>query len=116
MIKSREYGPISDANKVYIIIVNFYNWWDTIECLESVLRSDFFNYQIIVVDNNSPNNSLEHLKAWADGKMDIYIPPHRPLKCLTYPPVKKPIPYLCYTKEEAEKGGNSLLESRFSPR
>jgi len=38
-------------NKVYIIILNYNNWYDTIECLESVLRNDYPNYQVIVVDS-----------------------------------------------------------------
>ena len=47
--------------KVYIILLNYNGWTDTIECLESVLRNDYPNYQVIVVDNNSPNNSIEYL-------------------------------------------------------
>jgi GT2 family glycosyltransferase len=39
--------------KVYIILLNYNGWADTIECLESVLRNDYPNYQVIVVDNNS---------------------------------------------------------------
>ena len=50
--------------KVYIIILNYNGWQDTIECLESVLRNDYPNYQVIVVDNGSPNNSMEYIKAW----------------------------------------------------
>ncbi len=40
--------------KIYIIILNYNGWADTIECLESVLRNDYPNYQVIVLDNNSP--------------------------------------------------------------
>jgi len=43
--------------KVAIIILNYNNWQDTIECLESVLRNDYPNYQVIVVDNGSSDNS-----------------------------------------------------------
>ena len=41
--------------KVAIIILNYNGWKDTIECLESVLRNDYPNYQVIVVDNSSPD-------------------------------------------------------------
>ena len=52
-----------DYPKVYIIILNYNGWADTIECLESMLRNDYPDYQVIVVDNNSPNNSMEYIKA-----------------------------------------------------
>jgi len=97
--------------KVYIIILNYNGWVDTIECLESVLRNDYPNYQVIVVDNNSPNNSMEYIKAWAEGKLDVWVKPDHPLRHLSFPPVKKPIPYVFYNREEAEKGGNGDLEN-----
>jgi len=90
--------------KVYIIILNYNGWIDTLECLESVLRSDYQNYQAIVVDNNSSDNSLEYLKMWAEGKLSIIIDDKNPLKNLSFPPITKPIPYINYTREEAEKG------------
>jgi len=57
--------------KIAIIILNWNGWKDTIECLESVFRIDYPNYQVIVVDNNSPNNSMEYIKAWAEGNLDV---------------------------------------------
>ncbi len=96
--------------KVYIILLNYNGWTDTIECLESVLRNDYPNYQVIVVDNNSPNNSIEYIKTWAEGKLDVWVNPNNPLRKLSFPPAPKPIPYVFYTREEAEKGGNLKLE------
>ncbi len=98
--------------KVYIIILNYNGWADTIECLESVLRNDYPNYQVIVVDNNSPNNSMEYIKAWAEGNLDVWVNPSNPLRKLSFPPVPKPIPYVFYTREEAEKGGNFEFEEK----
>ena len=106
----------TNKRKVYIIILNYNNWADTIECLESVLRNDYPNYQVIVVDNNSPNNSMDYIKAWAEGKIDVWVDPKNPLRRLSFPPVPKPIPYVYYTKEEAEKGGNKDLEKDLSER
>ncbi len=99
-----------DFPKVYIIILNYNTWADTIECLESVLKNNYPNYQIIVIDNNSPNNSMEYIKRWAEGKLDIWVNPYNPLRTLSFPPIKKPIPYVYYTREDAEKGGNSNIE------
>ena len=89
--------------KVYILILNYNGWADTIECLESVLKSDCPNYQVIIIDNNSSDNSIEYIKAWAEENLDIWVSPDNILRRLSYPPVKKPLPYVYYSKEEAEK-------------
>ena len=57
--------------KVFIIILNYNSWQDTIECVESVMKSDYRNFQIIILDNNSPDNSMENLKKWAKKKGDF---------------------------------------------
>jgi GT2 family glycosyltransferase len=31
------------------------------------------------------------MKAWANGRLDIYVPLHNPLRFLTFPPVRKPV-------------------------
>jgi len=102
---------MNDWPKVAIIVLNYNGWKDTIECLESILRNDYPNYQVIVVDNSSPNNSMEYIKAWAEGRQEVLTPkPDHPLYHLSHPPVKKPIPYIYYSREEAEKGGDFKLE------
>jgi len=101
--------------KVAIIVLNYNGWKDTIECLESVLRNDYPNYQVIVVDNGSPDSSMEYIKAWAEGRQEVLTPePGHPLYHLSHPSVKKPIPYICYTREEAEKGGDFELEEKLT--
>ncbi len=92
-------------DKVYIILVNYNGWKDTIECLESVLKSDYPNYQIIVVDNNSPNNSMEYIKAWAEGRQEVVYDKNSQLKHLSQPNEPKPLDYVFYNKEQALKGG-----------
>jgi len=62
---------------VYIVIVNYKNWQDTLECLESVFRSSYENFHVIVVDNYSQNNSIERLTKWADENSRKFS---RPLK------------------------------------
>lgn len=101
------------SNKIYIIILNYNGWADTIECMESVLRNDYPNYQIILADNNSFDGSMEYIKAWADGRLDISVNQENPLKNLSTPPIPKAVPYVCYTKEEAENGGDPELEAEF---
>jgi GT2 family glycosyltransferase len=57
------------ALKVYIVILNFRKWQDSRDCLESVLRSTYTNFSVFVIDNNSGNNSLEHLSGWLQNKI-----------------------------------------------
>ncbi|WP_456324158.1 glycosyltransferase family 2 protein [Desulfonauticus submarinus] len=95
--------------KVCILILNWNGWKDTIECLESVFRNTYPNYQIIIIDNGSTNGSMEKIKAWAEGKQKVLTPdPSHPLYHLSHPPVQKPIPYIEYDRKTAETGG--LLE------
>jgi len=99
--------------KVAIIILNWNGWKDTIECLESVFRNTYPNYQAIVVDNGSTDGSIEKIKAWADGKQEVLTPEFsHPLYHLSHPPVKKSIPYIYYTREEVERGGDIALEAK----
>lgn len=35
--------------------------------METVLKLDYLNYQVIVVDNNSPDNSFSKMISWAKG-------------------------------------------------
>lgn len=96
--------------KVSIIILNWNGWKDTVECLESVLRNDYKDYQVVVIDNGSRNKSMDYIRDWAEGKLNVWVNPDNPLRNLSYPPVRKPIPYLYYTKDEAEKGGDPEKE------
>jgi GT2 family glycosyltransferase len=92
-------------SKVYIIIVNWNGWQDTIECLESVFRSDFEDYRVIVCDNNSSNGSVEHIKSWAENRLNLLTEAGGTLRDRSFPPVGKPILYAIYTHVEAETGG-----------
>jgi GT2 family glycosyltransferase len=52
--------------RVYILILNYRNWQDTLECLESVFRLQYADFQAIVIDNDSGNDSLQRLMEWAE--------------------------------------------------
>ena len=101
--------------KVAIITLNWNGWKDTIECLESVFRNTYPNYQVIVIDNGSNDGSKEKIKTWAEGKQEVLLPEStHPLYYLSHPSIEKPIPYICYNREEAEKGGNFELEKKIT--
>lgn len=46
---------------VFIVILNFNSYTETLRCLDSALNIDYDNYKVIVVDNNSSDNSVEVL-------------------------------------------------------
>ena len=115
-VKTKESNELENRKskewpKVAIIILNWNGWKDTIECSESVFRIDYPNYQVIVVDSDSLNNSMKYIKTRVEGNLDVWTKPDNPLRHLSNPPVSKPVPYVFYNKEEAEKGGNKELES-----
>jgi GT2 family glycosyltransferase len=58
---------------VYIIIVNYGQWQDTCDCLDSVFQSSFTGYSVIVVDNNSPNATFLQLVDWANQKKRDHV-------------------------------------------
>jgi len=39
--------------KVFIIILNWNNWPDVLECLSSLKNNDYPNYQVVIIDNGS---------------------------------------------------------------
>ena len=49
---------------VYIIVLNYNSWRDTIECLESLIEQDYPDFKIVVVDNGSVNDSVFQLESW----------------------------------------------------
>lgn len=48
--------------KVFIILVNWNGWEDTVECLESLEKLAYPNYSVVVVDNNSSDRSVGHIR------------------------------------------------------
>ena len=57
-------GDNSMANrpKVSIILVNYNGYRDTIECLQSLREISYSNYEVIIVDNASTNESLDEIR------------------------------------------------------
>ena len=51
--------------KVSIIILNWNGWEDTIECLESLFQIDYNNYTVVLVDNNSQDESIEKIRKYS---------------------------------------------------
>jgi len=94
-------------SKVYVLIVNWNNWPDTLECLESVFRSSYPDFQVILCDNGSTDGSLHSVKAWAEGRLDAQVGPSSPLRQLSRTSLRRPIRYVEYDEQKAEKGGSA---------
>lgn len=94
--------------KVYIVILNYNGWGDTIECLESVLRSTYRNYQIIVVDNNSPDLSMDRIISWAEGRLDVWVRADSQLRRLTFPPITRPAGFRFFSRHEFDQAACTL--------
>lgn len=91
--------------RVFVLVLNWNGWRDTIECLESVLRLTYPNYRIVVIDNGSAAGSMEKLKAWAAGELPVQS------KFFTYDPSTKPVHWIEYDRATAEAGGLPKLEA-----
>jgi len=50
------------ASFVAVIVLNWNGWRDTLECLASLEKLDYPNYQVVVVDNGSTDGSEERIR------------------------------------------------------
>lgn len=96
---------MSITNKVYILILTWNNWRDTIECLESVFQSSYPNFQVICVDNASNDDSEQRIREWAEGNRVVES------SFLKFDAACKPIPVVIYDRRTAEGGGVPERES-----
>lgn len=78
------------ASPVYVIILNWNGWRDTIECLESVLRMEYDDFRVIVCDNASGDGSTQHILNWAAGREPASVA-NPALRAFSMPPICKPL-------------------------
>jgi len=60
-------------DKVGIVVLNYLNYEDTIECVESLLDLNYDNFEIVIVDNGSDNNSYEILNDEFENHPKIHL-------------------------------------------
>lgn len=60
---------------IYICVLNYNNAEDTIICLESLLKMNFTDYKIILIDNASTDGSQSVLSSYVSGKEKILFMP-----------------------------------------
>jgi GT2 family glycosyltransferase len=61
------------GNIVYVVILNWNGWQDTVDCLNSLLNSDNDNIKIVICDNGSSDNSIEEINNWCSAEYDIGV-------------------------------------------
>jgi GT2 family glycosyltransferase len=98
--------------RVYVILLNWNRWQDTIECLESVFRLSYPRFTVIVCDNASTDGSMEKIEGWAKGFIAASCD-SPDLARLTVPSIPKPIgfDYFLFSGEAATSltSGSRLL-------
>lgn len=82
-------GSSQVSPRLGIVLVNWNRWADTLECLESVLRSSV-PVQVVVVDNASSDGSGDQIAAWAAGER-LAEASSAALAPLSTPPLPKPV-------------------------
>ena len=70
--------------KVYVVLVNYNNWQDTIACLENLLLQDYASFQIVLVDNASTDDSPQFLRMWQHNQVRPFISVNHPLRKLLH--------------------------------
>ena len=54
---------------IHIILVNYNGWEDTVECIRSLKKSTYTDYEILVVDNGSTDDSAARLRELAGDRV-----------------------------------------------
>ena len=98
--------------KVYILILNYKRWRDVAACLEALFQSSYTHFTAIVIDNDSDNQSLEHLMNWADQPASCTAGAiHKPISyeyykssCLLHTISLNSLPQLLLVQNEMNKG------------
>ena len=56
---------------IAINVITWNDWQNTVVCLESILQSDYDNFDIILIDNNSEEKHIQKIKEWAKNNISV---------------------------------------------
>lgn len=84
----------TDEPRVAILVLNWNGFNNTSECLESLMKISYSNFEIVMIDNGSSDGSINQIKE-------------------TLMRSAQPFSVLEYSREEAEGGGNRQNEIEF---
>lgn len=85
-----------EDSSIGIVLVNWNGWRDTVECLESLLRSAYGAWFAVVVDNGSADGSVEKIEAYCAGALPVES------QHIAYDPSSKPVPFERLSARSAE--------------
>jgi len=91
---------IGRSPRLGVVLVNWNGWADTIECLETVLRSTI-PLRVVVVDNASTDGSPDRIADWAAGTLRA-VAASAAQAHFSVPALSKPIAFRRLTAAEAE--------------
>ena len=98
---------------VYIVILNWNGWQDTIACLQSCFGLKGVSFRCVVCDNGSTDNSLNYLDQWANGELTIELPENERLRGLItdggLPKRVQKISRSAVLEENAEQASGDLI-------
>lgn len=57
--------------KLSIIILNWNGWEHTLRCLETLFRSHYSNFEVVLIDNGSSPESLLKVHDWLSGRLSV---------------------------------------------
>jgi GT2 family glycosyltransferase len=96
--------------KVYILVLNWNNWRDTVECLESIFQNNYSNYQVVCIDNASTDDSEYRIKEWAAGNLKVTS------RYVYFNSDNKPIPVVTYDRKTGAESGGTEREKTLCPK
>ena len=105
MPNSKVIQSARDDAVLAIILVNWNGWRDTIECLESIFKNAGNDFQVIVCDNASSDESCDKITQWASGQL-VCEPASTNMAQYSSPQITKPIK-LKYIDENGNTSGDT---------
>lgn len=96
------------APKVYIVILNYRQWEDCRDCLQSVLSSGYANFSVVLIDNSSGNHSLENIAAAMPEGISYSLLKREEIKDLDRLPLLTKVTFIQNNINEGFAAGNNL--------
>ncbi len=99
-----------NSPRVSIVILNWNGWEDTIEILESLFQINYPNFDVIVVDNASEDDSVDKIIEYCSGQLEVkssffdYDPKNKPIHIFEYDTY-----FNCPENITTEKSTNNLI-------
>ncbi len=90
--------------RVAIIILNWNGWEDTLECIESLFQISYPSFDVILIDNNSDDSSIEKINDYCQGKIKVQS------EFFNYNSKNKPVKIFIYTNKELKSSEISFAD------